>query len=59
VWQAQGILHLREQKRVGFVAGLKTLASAKMNFAWQTQFCVTGAALHTTWHHFFVAGAVL
>ena len=22
-------------------------------------FCVTGAALHMTWHHFFVAGAVL
>ena len=22
-------------------------------------FCVTGAALRMTWHHFFVAGAVL
>ena len=22
-------------------------------------FCVTGAALHMTWHHFFVAGAIL
>jgi len=23
------------------------------------RFCVTGAALRMTWHHFFVAGAVL
>ena len=26
---------------------------------WGTCFCVTGAALRMTWHHFFVAGVAL
>ena len=28
-------------------------------FSFWKMICVTGAALATTWHHFFVAGAIL
>ena len=52
VWQAQYKRHMF----ITDVNGLHFGASGSGLLRW---FCVTGTALRMTWHHFFVAGAVI
>ena len=64
-WQAQGILHLvkseniRDVRRSGRWFPERVAFGSIRSSGLLRWFCVTRAALRMTWHHFFLAGAVL
>ena len=59
-WQVQYKRHVHQMlggQGADFLRGVAFGASDPK--FWGDDFCVTGAAVCMTWHHFFVAGAIL